>query len=34
MHSVIAEIRAKNPAISGEDAFRLAREFKPEVFNS
>jgi hypothetical protein len=34
MHSVIAEIRAKNPAMTGEDAFRLAREFKPEVFNS
>lgn len=34
MHNVIAEIMAKNPAISGEDAFRLARESKPEVFNS
>ena len=34
MHNIISEIRAKNPAISGEDAFQLARESKPEVFNS
>jgi phage I-like protein len=34
MFAAVSEIRAKNPALSGEDAFRLARESQPDVFKA